>query len=142
MIFLKLQVRKHNRKKAIVAHGAMIAVVSSCAAVVGFSVADVTGCSEVLVTFGLSVEVVLVMEWVVVLGLVTGWVWVVIFEAGFVVISACWVVLTLAGVVSALTVVTVVCTWPGPRTALLLRTEITILMAGKFSPLFHEVAVT
>ena len=52
MIFLKLQVRKHKRKKAIVAHGAMIAVLLSC--------------SEVLVTFGLSVEAVVVMEWVVV----------------------------------------------------------------------------
>ena len=29
-----------------------------------------------------------------------------------------------------------------PRTALLLRTEITILRAGKLSPLFHEVTVT
>ena len=30
----------------------------------------------------------------------------------------------------------------GPRTALLLRTEMTILRAGKLSPLFHKVAVT
>ena len=30
----------------------------------------------------------------------------------------------------------------GPRTALLLRTEMTILRAGKLSPLFHEVTVT
>ena len=29
-----------------------------------------------------------------------------------------------------------------PRTALLLRTEMTILWAGKLSPLFHEVTVT
>ena len=31
---------------------------------------------------------------------------------------------------------------PRPRTALLLRTEMTILRAGKLSPLFHEVTVT
>ena len=33
------------------------------------------------------------------------------------------------------------CPYPLPRTALILRTEITILRAGKLSPLFHEVTV-
>ena len=114
MIFWKLQVRKHKRKKASTAHGAMIAVFLSCSAV-GFSVADVTGCSEVLVTFGLLVEAVVVVEWVVVLGLVTGWFGVVIFdcEAWVVVITVGWVVSPLVGVVSVLTVVTFVPTWSG-----------------------------